>query len=359
MAQKILELKPNKPELLPRKRRPKLAGRGLAIAALVFILLNLLIGLFEPYFMGVARYDKQYNLTRLVDYYNAPRPEIMFMGSSRVLSGLNPVVAAQELEQAGLGKRAILNLAVTGSSIDLNYLILKNIIKDDKKPAMIVYGITETEFNSGRAMFDYDEYFALAERLDDFGNYSGDNLTKKVSFVLKQLLPLYRDHDILRLAFNIQFNPGDAYHKSYLSGPQQWKPDPGGYFSYYPTGVYLPPDARIKPLLQNYQYQGYRLDRLHDFLKLAKARDIKVLLVNMPVLPATIAMWPGPAELATYYKFLQEQARQFELPYLDLYQGEKFLTEADFWDSSHLNEQGAEKLTRLVTRQLLLEQLKP
>lgn len=207
-------------------------------------------------------------------------------------------------------------------------------------------------------MFDYDEYFGLAERLDDFEKYSGDNLTKKVSFVLKQLLPLYRDHDILRVALNIQFNPGDQYHKIYVPGPQQWQPDPAGYFSYYPPGVYLPPDTRIGPLLKNYQYQGYRLDRLHDFLKLAKERQIKVLLVNMPVLPETIAMWPDPTALATYYQFLQDQARQFDAPYLNLYEGEKFLTQADFWDSSHLNQPGAEKLSRLVTRQLLVEQLK-
>src|SRR5205814_10481823 len=101
-----------------------------------------------------------------------------------------------------------LKLSVTSVAIDFNYLILKNVIRDDKTPDIIVYGITDSELNSSGFKPGYIPlpYSDTIMRIDDFEKYSGGSAESKARFILKQVVPLYRDQELILNALSIRFN---------------------------------------------------------------------------------------------------------------------------------------------------------
>src|SRR5829696_7057928 len=58
-----------------------------AIVALVGV--NVAVLLLEPYLLHLNMYRFQYTGTRIADYYHAPRPNVVFMGSSRALNAFS------------------------------------------------------------------------------------------------------------------------------------------------------------------------------------------------------------------------------------------------------------------------------
>ena len=53
------------------------------------VAVNVLVVLLEPYMLWVVRYDQQHTAARIVEYDAARKPDIMFMGTSRALSGFD------------------------------------------------------------------------------------------------------------------------------------------------------------------------------------------------------------------------------------------------------------------------------
>jgi len=127
-----------------RRQRPVLWA--LSAVAVTVVVVNLVVVLLEPYMLYIVRYDQQHTSARIVEYLQAPSPDVMFMGTSRALSGFDPNVVEQEIQSLTGTKISAHNMALTGGTIEIHYLILKNIVRDDKKPKVIVYGLTDSEF---------------------------------------------------------------------------------------------------------------------------------------------------------------------------------------------------------------------
>lgn len=356
-------------------RAVRVAGlwRYSAITVIVlFVLVNLLVARLETYFLGVSMLDKQYTAARAI-YYTAtePRANIVYMGSSRASTGFRATQTAQEIaQQDGVFVR-VANLGVTGSSVELSYLLLKNILTGEKQPDVIVYGLSEFELNSRLKNAD-GGYFAArlpaytnALRPDDFSLYSGQTPEQKVSFLLKQASPLYRDHDLIRTALSIRFNPDNPLHQNYLLGSslttqilQEGSTPPSEVHASQADLEQVRKDYS-EFLLQSYQFEGHQLDFLHDFLSLAKARGIKVILVNMPVSPLHLTFWNTPEERRRYVQMVQGIAQEFDVPLLDLYeQSEQYIPADGYLETHHLNLKGANALTHLVVQRYLADEYK-
>src|SRR5262249_34393169 len=140
-------------------------------------------------------------------YLQGPRPDVLLMGSSRILFGLHPEILQREIAASTGQTLEVQNLGFLGGGIDLNYLVLKNVIRDDKKPSLIVYGLVEAELldfvtDAGRVRWqstvERQNYSALVQRWDDMERYGGKTLEDRARFVLQRLIPIYRDAPLLR-----------------------------------------------------------------------------------------------------------------------------------------------------------------
>ncbi len=332
------------------------------LAVVLFAALNLVVPVLEPGFMRLRMYDLQYGAVRVRDYADAPRPDIIFMGSSRALNGFDPAQTESEIAHSDNVAVHALNLGVAGGSIDINYLILKNIISEKKQPSVIVYGLSEFELLS-LTSDDLAQQLEvpLLERIDDLPLYGGSTADDKVSFVLKRLLPLYRDHELIRSALSIRFNPNDAAHQYYVEHHDL----PANGFVPLPTSV----TASAAALEQHREEYGYKLSRyhidpaalarLHSFITLAQSRGIAVVLVNMPVTPEHRALWQSAENIGRYRVVVQDVADTHHIPLLDLYEDRSHIMPANaFFDYQHLNLTGTRVLTNLVTQLSLIDRFR-
>lgn len=332
------------------------------LAVALFAVLNLVVLALEPHFMRIRMYDLQYGAVRVRDYADAPRPDILFMGSSRALNGFDPAQTESEIAHSDNVAVHALNLGVAGGSIDVNYLILKNIISEKKQPSVIVYGLSEFELLS-LTSDDLAQQLEvpLLERLDDLPLYGGATADDKVSFVLKRLLPLYRDHELIRSALSIRFNPNDAAHQYYVEHHDL----PANGFVPLPTSV----TASAAALAQHREEYGYKLSRyhidpaalarLHAFITLAQSRGIAVVLVNMPVTPEHRALWGSAENIGRYRAAVQGVADAHRIPLIDLYEDSSHVMPANaFFDYQHLNLTGTRVLTNLVTQLSLIDRFR-
>ncbi|MGI8809109.1 MAG: hypothetical protein ACR2KK_14965 [Acidimicrobiales bacterium] len=335
--------------------------RRSAVAALcLFWALNALVAVFQPRLYRLAAYDRQYTVARVADYHEFPvTPDVVFMGDSRALSGFAPAVADAELSAAAGRPVRTFNLSMTGARMNLTYLALKNMIADDKKPDVVVLGLSEFAFvplpDEDRTLTKRYPYASTLLRPDDM-EFAEPGVAGKGRFALRTLVPLYRDSQLVRSALSIAFNPDDPAHQWYR-GDTQWTWAKDG--SYIPgSGVRNPTldDARATfyNALQTFTLSTESLETLERFLDLADRRRIQVVLVNMPVSDVHRSWWRSPTAITEYRASMEAIAGRHQVRLLDGYDslgGQ--MPPAYFWDTSHLNLDGATVLTQRVARQYL------
>lgn len=77
-------------------------------------------------------------------------PDIMVIGSSRALQGLNPQVLQRQLAEQGLESLKVYTFAVNGATAQVMSFILRQLLTPEQMPRMIVWAGGSRSFNSGR-----------------------------------------------------------------------------------------------------------------------------------------------------------------------------------------------------------------
>lgn len=346
--------------LVGRKLWSPAFRRSVVAAAALFWGLNALVVALEPRLYRLAAYDRQYTVARVADYHEFPvTPDIVFMGDSRALSGFAPAVADAELSPVAGRPVRTFNLSMTGARMNLTYLALKNMIVDDKKPSVVVLGLSEFAFlplpGENHTLTQRFPFASTILRPDDI-EYAEPGLAGKGRFVLRNLVPLYRDGQLIRRALSIKFNPDDPAHQWY-TGESRWQWSADG--SYIPgAGVRNPTQDQARAMfydaLQTYTLSAENLRVLDEFIELAADRDIRVVLVVMPVSDVHRGWWGNPTTMAQFRDSLAEVASRRGVPFLDGYDSlRREIPQEFFWDPSHLNLDGATVLTRRLARDIL------
>ena len=89
---------------------------------------------------------------------------------------------------------------------------------------------------------------------------------------------------------------------------------------------------------------------LDKLLTLAQSRNIKVVIVNMPLTPRNMSLMP-PGYYQKYVATLSNETSKFGCLMVNLNDPSKF-TKFDFYDTSHMNGQGGKKLADAIIGEL-------
>jgi len=338
-----------------RRRRPVLVlSLGLALA--LFVAANVFVKHYEDELMRVSAFDNQYTAAHLVDYENGPTPDVVFLGSSRTSAAFVPSLMSSYLSAAyGMDVRGV-NLGIASGNFESSYQILKNVIRDSRKPKLIVYGISEHELlpNLEIGHLPHTEQFLS---LDQFSRHSGDTLGSKAAFVLDHVLPVFRDRDLIRDWFSIRFNESDPRHGYYAEGPTHLNRPPDGFWALpgpAPADLIEVQKQLWGTLLGNFAWSPESMLRLEELIRLAQRRDIAVALVNLPAPPVYRNLWSSPTALDGYRAVVAEVARRTDVPLLDLYEASPSVIPLEgFYDVNHLSPVGATQVTVLAAEQLI------
>lgn len=321
------------------------------------------------------------------------RPQIVFLGSSLVLVPVAGVDAdwlgrsidgskhhhslyfeSKFKEKSGLSVRTY-NFGLPGEMPSDAFLITKFLLKGEKKPDIIVYGVGPRDFmdNLLPAPSSTDPYLYLS-RFGDVGSYAAliaPEWQQRLNFELERLCYLFgRKYD-----FNVQ---GERILSRLLDRavpkPQTNKPftihDRRNLFpDYHPMEItanecFFRPtsaaerkfsDANLNEYKKRYGKLKWKtfLDQmtfLSDLMHTARERDTHVVLVAMPITDLNRNLLePGTWE--SYRRSLKVLSASKGATFIDLGQSESFSTD-DFMDTVHLHSGGGMKWLDILAERL-------
>lgn len=83
-------------------------------------------------------------------------PDVLIIGSSRALRGIDPVTLQQALVAQGYAPLRIFNFGVNGATAQVVDLVIRRLLRPDQLPKLIVWADGARAFNSGRVDITYN-----------------------------------------------------------------------------------------------------------------------------------------------------------------------------------------------------------
>ncbi|MFN5260843.1 MAG: D-alanyl-lipoteichoic acid biosynthesis protein DltD [Pseudanabaena sp.] len=303
-------------------------------------------------------------------------PEILIVGSSRALRGLEPKTLEKALNNKGYKDISVFNLGIDGATAKVVNLQITQILSQHQLPRMIIWADGLRAFNSSRSDLTYDEitasdgYKQLQEELKSKG-VNLNPITNPTELSTKSSNPIAQSFDMLfatsssrqeiRTSLVKKFDRNthmlsnsDALLAATMPStitaldPKGFVAfdvtfEPNTYFQKFPQ---VPGDYDLD--YRNFETNGSQFEAFANVVDFCRRNNIKLLVVNMPLHAAYLDQIRSRHE-ATFNDRMQELALREGFTYLDLSQA--ILNQADlFSDPSHLNKKGAIAISQLLAQ---------
>ncbi len=302
-------------------------------------------------------------------------PDILIVGSSRALRGVDPAVLSKNTNLQ------VYNFGINGATAQVVDLILRQLLKSEQLPKTVIWADGARAFNSGRIDRTYDTiasssgYRKLA-RTAGF-NQSNSPLLQAQTFFqnvyqdfdtaigvqLAAISPAYHHRDRLKEIVRTSFpavaqfadgknssssqdpaasiNERDINADGFLSLELQF--DPTTYYQKY-AKVTGDSDGDYA----NFQLQAHQDIALHQTIDLLKANQIKLVFVNLPLSDIYLDKYRRQHEV-TFKSYMQKMMDSSQLNFVDL-DGLLNTRYDHFSDPSHLNQTGAVAVSEYLTQ---------
>jgi len=309
-----------------------------------------------------------------VNQYEALKkaPDIVLLGSSLVATPLwwadrdivpnikdfyhhhDAITFNQALRASG-NKEEAYAFALPGAMVSDMYLIVDKIFQSKKKPDVVVLGI------SARDMMDDlltgETRTPVFSRLSDLSDFKGNldlylsTPQEKLDFALNNLVFLYGKRYRYQLKVS-QFCEKTMNKIPFLKDPEAQKLASQAKETQplFATGLGTRQemwDQSRKEYQKRYEhFNKQQFDKqtifLAKLLERARERDIKIVLVNMPLSQMNKSLMPTGLYDA-YYQSVSSLAKSKGASFLDFNQGD-LVAENLFLDTAHMNAEGGRKL---------------
>lgn len=250
-------------------------------------------------------------------------PDILIIGSSRALQGVDPQVLQQALAMRGHPNLRVYNLSVNGATAQVMSFVTRQILAEDMHPRLVIWAEGARGFNSGR----FDRTFAAI--LDSPGYAAARNgarlsLTHPTPDLAlpAETIPISAINSQGFLAVNDQFNPA-VYYRSF---PRVR----GQYDDTY----------------RAFRLEGVQTLSLEAMIQFFRSRHIPIVFVNLPLSNDYL----DPVRMGyerQFQRFLQTYANQGTMTVVDLLEIWRWQSHF-FADPSHINRYGAREIAHLL-----------
>jgi len=241
----------------------------------------------------------------------------------------NSVFLERELARHDI-RSLVFNWATLLQMVSDSYLIDYKFLDGAKKPKLIVLGLAPRDFFDNLIPSPSDTvYFQYFAGIDQWRRpYFFTDMLAFVQCALNKYCLLYCDRSALQSWFNQDF-------ANLIVAAYHLKPQP----------VYIPPFylARYKNITIDSLNPQQRF--LEGLVSLNRKRNIKLVLINMPLSEANRSMLP-PLFYDQFCGYLQAFAAQEKIPLVDL--SHKNFVDSDYYDGVHLNRTGGRRLVNEI-----------
>ncbi|MEA5465825.1 D-alanyl-lipoteichoic acid biosynthesis protein DltD [Leptothoe sp. PORK10 BA2] len=254
-------------------------------------------------------------------------PEILIVGSSRVLQGLNPQFLETTLGDQGTPAR-VFNLGVNGATAQVVDFMLQQLLTPEQLPKLVIWGDGSRAFNSGRS----DATFA---RILGSPGYQAIVATEKPQFT-EQEEPRRTPR------------PPSAIN-AYGFLPVTEAFDPAVYYQTSPRV-----NGRYDAFYSQFSLAGTQEGALRSLVAYLKSHNVDLIYVNLPLSGDYLDDYRLPLE-QRFQQFLQAQSQRQGFGVIDLLS--QWMGQNTFFaDPSHLNQTGAAALGQQLARHPLVRE---
>jgi hypothetical protein len=365
------EAKTGTPESEQQRRKSFLAGHAIFWALLIFSVINVVCWNLDKDKVSSDVLSGAGSVDLTVNGFKAMpgKPGVVLVGSSLVMYpfwtmdrdkyGAIPdifhhhdsMVLQNRLRDEGFKNSSVYSLAVFGQMVSDAYIYVNEFLKNEKKPDFLVYGIAPRDFHDSDLPSPMaTNTFKRLVDLKNFGRYANlylPELQDKVDFVASHVCFFYAKR------WRLQHEFDKAVDKLYkvlgLSSARAAESKPENNTGFMLTGD---KDERWANSTLEYtrRYKSIDEDRslavqtgfLGRLLQLCHERDIKVVVINMPLSRDNRNLLPS----GFYSRFRSDIAKIAARPgvkFIDLGDANEFVS-GDFWDTCHLEHGGGYKL---------------
>jgi hypothetical protein len=302
----------------------------------------------------------------LIDSYMASigrAPDVMIVGSSRALRGIDPLTLEQSLAQRGYYGIRVFNMGVNGATAQVVHLQIARILTSQQLPRLIIWADGVRAFNSNRVDETFDAIasshgYTLLQETEQKGGQSVHTrapgvspLTHFLDRTLASWLPAYANREQIRSSIvssynrlTARFTNGVLTTTTTLANALRMDKngfvsvdvsfDPQVYFKTYPK-VYGDYDLDYR----DFDMNGRQLDALNAIIDFCNRHKIELVFVNMPMHSSYLDSSRLRREKILSQR-MKEYSQQGNLTYIDFSSIWKNQPQY-FSDPSHLNHTGA------------------
>ncbi len=304
-------------------------------------------------------------------------PDVLIVGSSRALRGIDPQILQQALTKRGYRLSRIYNFGINGATAQVVDLILRQLLTPQQLPKIVIWADGARAFNDGRLD---QTYAAIASspgyrRLPSNNNGSAaitqaqplvSNGYEKIDRTLNQLLakfsqayphrqqlktklqeitpqwPIPQQINRPSLSTRSQNIGGEAIDATgFLSLNVQFSPA-----TYYQNHVKVTGDSDGD--YANFTLNGGQIQAFQQTIDLLQTHKVQLVFVNAPLSDQYLDDVRQKHEF-TFKQYMQTLARDQKLQFVDLVGS--WMQEYSFYsDPSHLNQFGASQVSTYLVR---------
>ena len=332
---------------------------------------------------------------------NSGPANIMIVGSSRALRGVDPVALRKELAAMGYNDVNIFNFGINGATAQVVDLVIRQVLEPDHLPDLIIWADGARAFNSGRVDVTYNAIVAspgyrelLTERAETTGGQDEDEANADPGFAdtanslpnsyramdewmsdqLAAASSVYDDRERLKtwlqerlVSATDPLPDGGSLTEEKLDAPMPEGSivDFNGFLALsvrFNPATYYQDYARVSGRYDG-DYNDFRLDGPQEeafisLLEFTQAQNIPIVFVNTPLTDEYLDDYRQDAEAQFRQYMLEQSTTQAGFLFRDL--GELWPQRYDYFsDPSHLNRYGAYQVSNQLAQDPLIAWPKP
>ena len=322
-------------------------------------------------------------------------PDVLIIGSSRALVGVDPQALQQALAAQGKRGLRVFNFGINGGTAQIVDLQLRQILTRDKLPRLLLWADGVRAFNSGRSDRTYHSLIASAgykrlqagtrptlpqsppQTIDSCENIPGAALSNAKTATLLASASLVSDSERSQPTFETRINPVPS--EPLLLTQATGTPVPQRLTNDYSSAAidangFLPINSRFDPSAyyqktprvsgrfdsdyQPFSLSGAQFMALTSIKTFAKEQKIGLVFINLPLTDDYL----DSVRQSREQQFQQSMQEQIDDGFLFINLVQQWPTQYQYFtDPSHLNRNGAAAVANSLAanRQILWPQPRP
>ena len=321
-------------------------------------------------------------------------PDILIVGSSRALRGVDPTALRQALAATGYEEASIFNFGVNGATAQVADLIIRQLLQPYPQPKLIIWADGARAFNSGRVditfnaiavsegyrrlndntlfppeltaaadlTFQDTEWHNLNDQINGYYARLDQHMSQTLAVVSQTYDSRERAKTLIRQVYDVTLGQ--------LSEDEATAPtaavsagDLIDFDGFLPLAVrfnpatYYQDHARVAGAYDgdydDFQLEGNQRNAFLNLLRYTQSRDVPLVFVNTPLTDEYLDVHRQQAEIVFQRYLIQAASQESGFFFRDL--GQLWPNRYDYFsDPSHLNRYGAYQVSHRLAQDPLI-----